>query len=181
MFNQSKALVLSAALCLPLACGQATPATTKSVGTSINNGVPAMPVDFEFKAPEAGVDYPTDTPVRGVWRTSKVLLVNGRFRIRVPANATFDQARAGVDYPADQTRLPHVRPVLVLGTPTSRLLLDVWTQGAGLALTMAEQRIPLADIVAIVQAEAGIDFPTDTPPSTKPVVITRTGTRIVKN
>ena len=87
-------------------------------------------------APKAGTDYPTDAPMPARLKSAKILIVDGK-RVAI----TLEPPKAGIDYPT--------------GKPAPSGL--VWVLGNSL-------RMPVANIVRIEHAVAGIDFPTDGPP-----------------
>ena len=117
---------------------------------------PAVSLD----PPRAGVDFPTDTAVPKELANARMLVIAGKWRIAVSKQATLDGTRALV--------LDSKHRVAIALTGAS------WTFAGTL-------RVSLANIARIEHAVAGIDFPTDGPPTLARdfyVIVQRDGKRV---
>jgi len=101
---------------------------------------PAVSLD----APRAGVDFPTDTALPKELANARMLVIAGKYRIAVGKQSVLDGGTAIV--------LDGKRRVAIAVTGAA------WTFAGGL-------RVSLANIARLEHAVAGVDFPTDGPPT----------------
>lgn len=167
---------LSVLLMAVSACGASRNASLQSLDSQL---------DLSFKPVEAGVDYPTDSPIPDSLLNKKVLVLRSpEFapvpkRIVVDASATLADPVAGRDYPTDSIIPPGLvgKKILVLNShyrfpviiERPRAGRDYPSDSMppqppfGVWVFSQHNRLALNDMYAIEKAKAGVDYPTDGP------------------
>jgi hypothetical protein len=182
--------------------GAKSPPVSSDGGASTQGGNvdPNVAVSIRLSAPEAGIDYPTDMPVPAELQGKKILVLDEPTppqpdgaglgaHIVVDGSAELEAPTAGLDYPTDvppPTAFENAKILVLRGT--ERIVIGIKAGIPGTDFPTGDQsvlvwafnpttRIDIRNIASIVEAEAGIDFPTDAPPVDFYVVVTKTGDR----
>jgi hypothetical protein len=187
--NHVLAFVLSTSVLALTACSPSSSDPPSGQDSEVVGAPQKNPI--RLIAPEAGVDFPTDSPMPPSLAGKKILLIENA-RIIVDAGARLEAPTAGLDYPTDAPRPAALeeKSILVLDK-VNRVVIDVQAAVAGIDYPTDSHadafkvwafsetnRVPLDDIASIERAEAGVDYPTDTPARAFFVVVRKSGDRI---